>query len=424
MQEHYTKKISYLILWCLLMISCTRVIGQTVIGMGTKDPNPNAVLELFSENFNQGFLAPRLTTEQRTANSFTSQLSAKDNGLLVFDTDEGSFFYWFDGKWYQGSNTEQNLSSVLTQGADATGRTISNLGAPLSANDAATKAYVDASKTLPEGNILIGNSSHVAQPLNAKAAGSLLIGNGLTVASVSISGDLVLLPDGTFTIKDLVVTSTKIADDAITKEKINADVAGNGLGQNTDGSLEIKVAGGGLQLTSDQLTLNNLGNGQVLIGNGSQVNARNISGDVSLANDGKATTEGLQGRTVSNIAPANNQVLAWNGTQWLPQSLSAINAGASWHSGTLVPNSSYPTAVNGDFYYKTDTQVIYRKEGLTWVTLGKLVNSNASTPTTYTPGNNLDPPNSLGSVGDFYIKQNGNSYMKTGVNRWEIMVNF
>lgn len=46
------------------------------------------------------------------------------------------------------------------------------------------------------------------------------------------------------------VTNAKIADDAVSKEKIAADVAGNGLGQNVDGSLEVNV-GDGLEIVSD-----------------------------------------------------------------------------------------------------------------------------------------------------------------------------
>lgn len=50
------------------------------------------------------------------------------------------------------------------------------------------------------------------------------------------------------------VETAKIADDAVTKEKIAADVAGNGLGQNVDGSLEIKLAAAGaLEIVADEL---------------------------------------------------------------------------------------------------------------------------------------------------------------------------
>src|SRR5690606_37475418 len=81
------------------LILCINAHGQTIVGMGTDNPNPNAVLELVSKHQNQGFLMPRLTTSQRNASSFTALLSSKDNGLLVFDTDEGLFYYWYKDKW-------------------------------------------------------------------------------------------------------------------------------------------------------------------------------------------------------------------------------------------------------------------------------------------------------------------------------------
>ncbi|WP_461632513.1 beta strand repeat-containing protein [Labilibaculum euxinus] len=47
----------------------------------------------------------------------------------------------------------QNLSDVLTEGSDAGGKTISNIGTPVLAADAATKAYVDANAGSPAQNL-------------------------------------------------------------------------------------------------------------------------------------------------------------------------------------------------------------------------------------------------------------------------------
>jgi hypothetical protein len=69
------------------------------VGIGTEQPNLRAVLDLRSPNHNQGFLAPRLNTAQRTASAFTNALSAAENGLLVFDTDDRLFYYWLFPEW-------------------------------------------------------------------------------------------------------------------------------------------------------------------------------------------------------------------------------------------------------------------------------------------------------------------------------------
>ncbi len=86
------------------LLSLARVIGvtlllfivrfsyaQNTVGIGVTDPNPNAVLELVSPDHNQGLLVPRVTTLQRTANSFV--------GLFVFDTDVNSLYFWNGASW-------------------------------------------------------------------------------------------------------------------------------------------------------------------------------------------------------------------------------------------------------------------------------------------------------------------------------------
>ena len=63
------------------------------VGIGTETPNSNAILELVAPNNDQGLLVPRMSTAQRTATTFTSNLSASDNGLMVFDEDENVYYF-------------------------------------------------------------------------------------------------------------------------------------------------------------------------------------------------------------------------------------------------------------------------------------------------------------------------------------------
>ena len=105
------------IVWILGLILCPNAgVGQTVVGMGTDNPNSNAVLELVSNSQNQGFLVPRFTTQQRNAPGFTGKLSSKDNGLLVFDTNEGKFFYWFNNAWQQSTGGNASNGTVWYTG--------------------------------------------------------------------------------------------------------------------------------------------------------------------------------------------------------------------------------------------------------------------------------------------------------------------
>jgi len=120
----------------LLLLLLNPGFTQNSVGIGTDTPNNNAVLELVSPNSNQGFLVPRLSTANRTNTGFTSLLSADDNGLLVFDSDEQEFYYWNTNQWSRLRVT----SSTTT---DFGGQVLSNAADPISDSDVATKGYVD-----------------------------------------------------------------------------------------------------------------------------------------------------------------------------------------------------------------------------------------------------------------------------------------
>ncbi len=76
----------------ILSIASFKVAGQGVgISEVTIVPEPSAILELRSTV--RGFLAPRMTTDQRLLLGDTSPAA----GLLVYDTDTKSFWYWDSG---------------------------------------------------------------------------------------------------------------------------------------------------------------------------------------------------------------------------------------------------------------------------------------------------------------------------------------
>ncbi len=116
------------------------IYAQNSVSIGTEEINDNAVLQLVSQNNNQGFLVPRINTLQREA----MQLNSDDNGMLVFDIELSNFFYWHSGVWFPLiSNEIQNLSDVLSQGNDAGNTGITGLAEPKNNTDASTKLYVD-----------------------------------------------------------------------------------------------------------------------------------------------------------------------------------------------------------------------------------------------------------------------------------------
>ncbi|WKN31477.1 hypothetical protein PZB74_21235 [Porifericola rhodea] len=346
-----------------------------------------------------------------------------------------------------GSRTGNDITIGITNGggtsfsvedddSDATNETVSDFSWKtadrLKIVEAGNTHEVDFSSfqknDLPEGQVLVGNSAGKA-------------------SSVNISGDIQLNSDGTMTITldaittakilDQAVTTAKIANQAVTKDKINADVAGEGLAQNADGSLELNIGGGGLQLNADQLQLSNTSNGQILIGDGSQVNARSISGDVSLANNGNTQVTAIQGRNVSTDAPGLDDVLTWNGSSWEPAAVnSSLFGDQQWYSGTITPTSLNPIeADNGDYYYDTNDNRVYRKSGGSWILLGGYntaapapintggIADSYRTPILYMGDEKPVEGDNIGNIGDFYYSVDEKKlyyrYLDNGDIKWK-----
>lgn len=79
-----------LVLAAFSMLCIGQMYAQNNVGIGTTTPDPSALLELNANN--KGFLAPRLTTAQRTG------IASPAPGLLVYDTDFGCYYY-YNGQW-------------------------------------------------------------------------------------------------------------------------------------------------------------------------------------------------------------------------------------------------------------------------------------------------------------------------------------
>ncbi len=86
------------ILFLFNVLACSTLFAQEgSVGIGTQTPNEKAVLHLVAPNNDQGFLVPKLTSAQR--NTFATQLTSGENGMMVFDSDLNQFFFWLTDHW-------------------------------------------------------------------------------------------------------------------------------------------------------------------------------------------------------------------------------------------------------------------------------------------------------------------------------------
>ncbi len=74
--------------------------------------------------------------------------------------------------------------------------------------------------TLAEGNIFIGDVSNTAAPLNAKGAGRILIGDGTSLQSLNVNGDINLGSNGDAQLNPGVVGSAEVSDNSLTIDDI------------------------------------------------------------------------------------------------------------------------------------------------------------------------------------------------------------
>lgn len=112
------------------VFSSLGLFAQNNVGVGTLTPNPQSILEIKSDD--KGVLISRLTTVSR--NTLGTSLTAVEDGMLVYDKDMTTFFYW-DGpnlQWVQvGSGTGDNWGADVVNIAGTNIAGDGTVGAPI-----------------------------------------------------------------------------------------------------------------------------------------------------------------------------------------------------------------------------------------------------------------------------------------------------
>lgn len=143
------KNIRFYTLFLAVLIS-TGLSAQVSINTDGTDPDGSAMLDVQSTD--KGMLIPRMTTAQRTT------ISSPATGLMMFDTDTGSFWFYSGSAW-QEVGADNLGDHTATQNLNLNGNYLSGDGG-------SEGVFVDN-----DGNVGIGTSS-LNNPLVIKGVGS------------------------------------------------------------------------------------------------------------------------------------------------------------------------------------------------------------------------------------------------------------
>lgn len=96
-------------IWALVILM-TVSNAYSQMGIGTKQPDSSAVLEMYSTS--QGFLPPRMNIQQRDA----INKGSKAEGLVIYNTDDKCLQYWNGSEWKcNASNGQSGGTDVITK---------------------------------------------------------------------------------------------------------------------------------------------------------------------------------------------------------------------------------------------------------------------------------------------------------------------
>ena len=256
-----------------------------------------------------------------------------------------------DGQILVGDGTD--ITSVAVSG-DVT---LDNTGAVTIANDAITTAKL---ANITRGSILVGGALNAPSPLDAKTDGQILVGDGTDITSVAVSGDVTLDNTGAVT----------IANDAITTAK---------LANITRGSI---LVGG---VSNTPTAYNAKTDGQILVGDGTDITSVAVSGDVTLDNTG-AVTIADDAITTAKLANITRGSILVGGVSNTPTAYNAKTDGQ-----ILVGDGTDITsvAVSGDVTLDNTGAVTIANDAITTAKLANitrgsiLVGGVSNTPTAY-----------------------------------------
>ena len=294
--------------------------------------------------------------EEGTDFADTGWVCTTDSGSDIVDTNNLAFVQFTglatitagDGLSKSGNTISVNVDdSSIEINADtlrvkASGITNSMLAGSIS-DDKLASDYIQTSEVDDSSIEFAGGT------LNVKALG---ITDAMLAGSISdsklasdyiqtseVDGSTIEFAGGTLNVVSGGIGTTQLANDSVDKDKVNADVAGNGLGQNVDGSLEVNVDDSSIEINTDTLRVKAGGITDTMLATDyiqtSEVDDTTIEfsgGTLNIKALGVDTAQ-LADEAVSEAkidifnAPSTGQVLGYtsNGLEWVSGTAGNVN---------------------------------------------------------------------------------------------------
>ncbi len=246
--------------------------SQNSVGIGTEAPNANAVLHLVSPDQNQGLLIPTMSTDQRTAEAFVRGLSAAESGLVVYDNQENTFFYWMNPGWVpivsgrvggdlSGRLTNLELNEAVVELENLANNSVTSLKVVDNTITTTDLASPGANKVLISTNAgtVFWENLNIFGTVRLDE-GFIYVGNNRNEPTpVVVSGDLTLGSNGVAEIANNAIVNENISLAAgIAVNKLQAIPSGNIIIGNALGEATVGTISGDATLSeTGQLVLNN-----------------------------------------------------------------------------------------------------------------------------------------------------------------------
>lgn len=312
----------------LVLLVVITAVAQNNVGIGLNNPDPSAILHL--ESTGKGFIAPRMTSAQRTA------IPSPANGLLVYDTTADCFYYY----------TTANGWVSLCQLAGTPGPT-----GPQGATGATGTAGINGN-TGPTGDTGPQGTPGITGPIGAQG----IQGNTGTTGPTGDTGAQGIQGNTGATGAQGITGPTGVQ--GITGP--TGDTGSQGI-QGITGPTGLQGIQGITGPTGAQ-------------GNTGPTGPLGPAGGDLTGTYPNPTVVALQGNPVANTTPQTGNVLMWNGSAWIPVDTLNDFWALKGNAGTSPATNFVGTTDNADLVIRTNNTEKMR------VTSGGAVGINQPAP--------------------------------------------